>query len=241
MNNQKFLEIIKESFDKYLHTSSRSNEKLKILHGAIARDIKNKLGTEYTVHSLGIFDSKEKRIGGRYMEKTVDIAIEHDEKIVGGVGLKFIMSNYSQNSNNYFENMLGETANIRCANIPYFQIIIFPSRVPYFKDDGSISKYEEITPHNLSKYLNLSTDDAHVYMHIPNKILLYLVNIDIPRTNPMGDKKSYYEFYTQNNRNYMIRESTEIYNFGNSIIYNDYERFIEEICQIIVTSNIFSN
>jgi hypothetical protein len=45
------------------------------------------------------------------------------------------MQNYSQNSNNYFENMLGETANIRSSNIPYFQIFIIPDEIPYYKKE----------------------------------------------------------------------------------------------------------
>ena len=40
MDNQEFLTVVGSSFKKFLETGSRSNEKLKILHGAIARDLK---------------------------------------------------------------------------------------------------------------------------------------------------------------------------------------------------------
>jgi hypothetical protein len=43
MNNLNFLNIIADSFKTFLNTGSRSNQKLIILHGAIAKDIKNKL------------------------------------------------------------------------------------------------------------------------------------------------------------------------------------------------------
>lgn len=66
------------------------------------------------------FNGKEMKLDGRYIDKVVDITILKNSKPIAGIGVKFVMQNYSQNSNNYFENMLGETANIRCANIPYF-------------------------------------------------------------------------------------------------------------------------
>ena len=41
--NSMFLEKIKESFKKYLISGSRSNEKLKILHGFIAECLEKEL------------------------------------------------------------------------------------------------------------------------------------------------------------------------------------------------------
>ncbi len=140
MNNTEFLNVVASSFKKYLETGSRSNAKLKILHGEIAKDIKERLGSEFTIFSLGIGNGKEKKLYGRYIEKAVDITITKSGKSVAGIGVKFVMQNYSQNSNNYFENMLGETANIRCANIPYFQIFIIPDKLPYFNNEGKIQK-----------------------------------------------------------------------------------------------------
>ena len=53
MNDEQFLNKIKESFYEYLNTSSRSNKKLKILHGAIAKDINDRLENKYEISSLG--------------------------------------------------------------------------------------------------------------------------------------------------------------------------------------------
>ena len=124
MDNQEFLTVVGNSFKKFLETGSRSNEKLKILHGAIAEDLKERLGNGYYVQSLGVGNGKELKLYGRYIDKAVDITILKNCNPIAGIGVKFVMQNYSQNSNNYFENMLGETANIRCANIPYFQICL---------------------------------------------------------------------------------------------------------------------
>lgn len=73
--------------------------------------------------------------------------------------------------------MLGETANIRCANIPYFQIFIIPDKLPYYKNDGTIQKWEEFSVHNSAKYLTLSKDDIQTSVHTPTKTLLFVVHL----------------------------------------------------------------
>lgn len=125
LTNEEFLKIISRSFEAFLDKgTSRSTDKLKPLHGAIARDIANRLGPEYVVWSQGYWHDKEAEVEGRYVSKRVDITVKKKDKVVAGIAVKFVMQNYSQNSNNNFENMLGETANIRCAACPYFQIFI---------------------------------------------------------------------------------------------------------------------
>lgn len=232
MDNLEFLGIVKDSFDKYLETGSRSNEKLKILHGSIANDLKNKLGNDYTIHSLGYEDDKEVNMIGRYMDKKVDIAVEKDNEVIAGIAVKYIMRNYSQNSNNYFENMLGETANIRAAGKPYFQIVILPSKIPYFKKDGELNHIETISEHNLSKYIKLSNDNIQEFMHTPNKTLVYLVDMpDIPLHSVRNNEE--YITYYQDNNDFSVMKNTEVYGFGSSVIYNNYEEFIEKICYYI--------
>ena len=231
MNDEQFLNKIKESFYEYLNTSSRSNKKLKILHGAIAKDINDRLENKYEISSLGYNSGEESGVLGRYMPKKVDIAIGKDNKIKGSIGLKFIMSNYSQNSNNYFENMLGETANIRMNGKPYFQILILPSCLPYFKNDRTISYYEIITKHKLEKYINLSYDNVDACMHIPNKTLIYIV--DMKKVPSYIKNKDDYIYYYLNNQDFDIVKNNTEYGFGPNVIYNNYDKFIDEICHFI--------
>jgi len=232
MNNEEFLEIIKKSFYKYLETNSRSNEKLRILHGAIARDLKNRLNNEYELHSLGYKNDKEVNMIGRYMKKKVDIAIEKNGEIISAIALKFIMRNYSQNSNNYFENMLGETANIRSSGKSYFQIVIIPSKVPYFKKDGKLDHIETISENNLSKYIKLSNDNVDESMQTPTKTLIYL--IDMPELSLLEIKNynEYVEFF-KNSNDYKIKASSVLHMFGSAVIYNNYEEFMEKLTEYI--------
>lgn len=232
MNNEEFLNKVKEAFYKYLETGSRSNEKLKILHGSIAADSRARLGADYKVHSLGFGNDKEVGMDGRYMNKKVDIAVEKDGEVIAAIALKFIMRNYSQNSNNYFENMLGETANIRAAGKPYFQVLIIPSKVPYFDNKHKIKKIEVITNHNLEKYIKLSNDNVEDFMHTPNKTLLCLVDIpDIPDT--VKTEQEYIEYYK--GIDYTVNHSGQEHEFGSSVIYNDYEKFIDKITHYILS------
>lgn len=228
MKDEEFLEQIKKAFYTYLETGSRSNEKLKVLHGAIAKDIQNKLGEWYKIHSLNFECGKEKEMNGRYTDKRVDIGIEKDGEIIAGIALKFIMRNYKQNSINYFENMLGETANIRSKGKPYFHIVIIPSRVPYFDKDKVIKNMEEINEENLKKYIKLSNDSISKNMHTPNKTLIYLVDIT-PEPDKFNDFEKYKEFYKKNKETVKFNKSKASFEFGDNVIYNDYEEFIKEI------------
>ena len=232
MNNKEFNTVLSEAFKTYLETSARSNKKLAVLHGSIANDLQQKLGKNYKIKSLGFDDGKEAKLTGRYMNKNVDISIFKQTKALGGIAVKFIMSNYSQNSNNYFENMLGETANLRSNNIAYFQIIIIPKHVPYFKKDGTISKIEEIKQHNLSKYIKLSEDNIQDYMHSPTKSLLCL--IETPKVDILKIKnKQQYIQYLLSLSKIKISNSLDKFTFKETFIYNDYKSFIEKVSNYI--------
>lgn len=234
MNNQKFLEVVKESFLKFLKTHSRSNKKLIVLHGAIAEDVQNRLGREYQVKSLGVGAGKEGQLAGRYMEKTVDILIGKNGNDIAGVGIKFVMNNYSQNSNNYFENMLGETANIRTNNKEYFQILILPEEMPYYNTAGKITKWEKISNNNIDKYVALSKDSVERYLHTPVKTLLFIVKFPECDQDKIKTKSKYKSFYLNQNKNILVQPSAKISgSFGGAIIFNDYDGFIDKIVHYI--------
>lgn len=238
MTNNEFLEIIRESFLTYLQVgTSRSTAKLKTLHGHIAIDLKEKLGSEFSVYSQGYGNDKEGSIVGRYYPKNVDITICKSGKPIAGYAIKFVMRNYSQNSNNYFENMLGETANIRSNAIPYFQIFIIFDKVPYYKKGGRFKKYDTISAHNLDKYLALSKDDPSVFFHTPDKTLVVLVKLKEKAPNYLyineEDYASYYQSVIADAD--LLSYSNQISDlFDDSVIFNDYEDFIDRTYHIIM-------
>ncbi len=234
MDNQEFLKVISKSFRTFLETGSRSNEKLKILHGAIAQDFLLRLGPGYRIDSLGVNDGREANIKGRYIDKKVDITIMHRYQVVAGVGVKFVMQNYSQNSNNYFENMLGETANIRCSNIPYFQIFIIPEILPYYKNNGEFQKWEYFTKHNAFKYLKLSEDNTEVSVHTPSKTLLYVIKLPNMKNDPM-DREDYNEFYRNMTSIPVVLSENSYGDFNRAVVYNDYEDFANKVVHYVLS------
>ena len=230
MDNQTFLNVLKQSFITYLSTHARSNEKLKVLHGAIAKDIDDKIKamgkTDYSVFSLGFNQGKEEKIQGRYIEKMVDITIKNNHQSIAGIAIKYVMSNYFQNSNNYFENMLGETANIRCHKKQYFQILIIPEKLPYFDKNGKITKWEIIDEYHLTKYIKLSQDNTKQFFHTPDKTLLCIVHISEPN-QAIKTKQDYINYYLNNDFSVLL--SNKPFNFNCAVIFNDYEKFIEKV------------
>lgn len=244
MKNNEFNEILRLSFLKYLESgSSRSNEKLKLLHGFIANKIKNKLNNDYIVTSINdidsaLYQSKEKTMNGLYMNKKVDIVISklNNQKQLEdkcGIAIKFIMSNYDQNSNNYFENMLGETANIRGAGYPYFQILIIDSEWPYFKagNEKIIKNWESLKTEKLKKYQKLSYSDTNQNKYVPNKMMLYVYkkeffnkikNIEIKQINNFSEYKN---FCLQNDFCF-IENNLKNFKYGDNIIFNDFDLFL---------------
>ncbi len=237
MNNQQFLDTLRLSFVKFLGTHSRSNEKLKILHGSIAHDLSKRLGSDYEIKSLGYGTQSEGKIQGRYINKNVDITIFYNGKPIAGIAIKFVMQNYAQNANNYFENMLGETANIRSNNIPYFQIFIIPSQLPYYKSTGDFSKWEKFNLAHFNKYLILSQDNNENWLHSPTKTLLYV--IDLPNLNNTINKVDYTNQYTQlNNSNLLIVNTSSLFAnqmLGSNVILNDYDSFMEKVVHRILS------
>lgn len=231
LTNTEFLKVLANAFYRFLDSgTSRSTAKLKPLHGAIAKDISHKLGKEYTICAQGFGENKEATIDGRYIPKRVDITIQKDNEPVAGIAVKFVMQNYSQNSNNYFENMLGETANIRVNGYPYFQIFIILDKIPYYKRNKNLQKWESFTAHNIEKYVTLSRDNIDRYFHTPNKTLIYVLHI--PDKDDLENLADYMNYYK--NSDFEIQLSENHYSeLGAAVIINDYETFKEKLFHTI--------
>ncbi len=237
MTNSGFLQVIEQSFREFIYAgTSRSTRKLVPLHGAIAEDFHERFGDDFRIQSQGFSDGKEGTITGRYMDKKVDITIiGSDNQPVGGIAVKFVMQNYAQNANNYFENMLGETANIRAAHCPYFQVFIIPDKMPYYKADGTFKHWECFSESNIHKYCVLDKDDPSINFHSPDKMLIYVVHL--PDIGEIRTKEEYLEKYrdTLAKSNVGCFLSTvPVAQFSNSVILNNYELFAKKVFHTIM-------
>lgn len=149
--------IIQQSIKLYLTTHSRSNKKLIPLHSYISKTISDKLKSNFTVHSL---PQKEMVVAGRYNHKKVDICVKNTTtNIITGVGsVKFIMSNYKQNANNYFENCSGELLNLYKSAKTMYIMVVFED-IPYYDASHNIKSYHKMENKDLDKYKKLIEDN----------------------------------------------------------------------------------
>ena len=170
-------EAIAQSYQLYQEKGPRSPEKLRPLHGWFAETLRNRLDPQrFSIQDLNT-EGGEAQIEGRYFPKRVDIAIlsKKEGAPLVAVSVRFIGSNFKQNANNYFENLLGECANLRRRKIGFAHFLILPVRLPYKSRTGEIKREEEVNQNDLSKYFALFDDDEHP--HRPEVLGLALVEL----------------------------------------------------------------
>ncbi len=172
MNNiqNKFLSAINESFLAYNKKGgARSNKKLIPIHKFLAEMVANRTGKGFIIKSLGVGDGKEAKLDGKYYPKKLDITIFKNSNIIVTISFKFVTSNYKQNANNYFEQLMGETANIRRQNVGFAHFLVFRGGTPYYsKEKGNLRgeevRREIIKERDIQKYIKLFKD-----MDFPHK------------------------------------------------------------------------
>jgi hypothetical protein len=176
-----FLNAITESFKAYNEHGARSNKKLMPIHKWFAEVIENKLGDKYYTKCLG--NGGEYKLNGKYYPKNLDISIFNKEtnKLISTISFKFVTSNYKQNANNYFENLLGETANIRRVNVGFAHFLVLRRHTPYYTKNkgnlrGELKKIELISERDLMKYIKLYNDLN--FPHKPDVLGIALIDFD---------------------------------------------------------------
>ncbi|MBF8280462.1 MAG: hypothetical protein HW383_235 [Candidatus Magasanikbacteria bacterium] len=180
--DKQFLAAIGESFKAYNKKGgARSTKKLIPIHKFISEKVLNRLGKKFSIKSLGIGDGKEATLDGKYYFKDIDIAIFKKEKIVSTISFKFVTSNYKQNANNYFENLMGETANIRRRGVGFAHFLVLRGHTPYYtKNKGNLrgkeQKMEIISEKDLQKYIKLYKDID--FPHKPDLMGICLLELD---------------------------------------------------------------
>lgn len=116
-------------------------------------------------------------------------------------------------------------------------MFILFEKVPYYEKGGEFKQYDVISAHNLDKYFKLSKDDPSVFLHIPDKTLVVLIKLKEKELNyHFKDSADYAEYYKSVlNDDDLMSYSTEINDpFNDSVIYNDYEDFINRTYHIIM-------
>lgn len=235
-----WIEALVESQKRYYTDGPTSNKKLIPPHQWIKETLKDHLGNDYEFYAKGEDGTKydvELTIPGRIYDKTEDITIIKDEKILGVVSFKFVGSNYLQNSNNYFESLIGECFNIQSAGIPFCYIFVLKEKTPYFYQDKTFKKYEELKAKNFLKYIILNfleENDA-----VPTKMSIMIVDVfskDKKVIHPsVFDDLDYAEKCDILNNIHVEKSDYSKYGKEVSILLNEMEihKVLEEFAEII--------
>lgn len=210
----KFLSAISESFLAYNKKGgARSNKKLIPIHKFLAETITSKAGKGFIVKSLGVGDGKEAKLDGKYYPKKLDVAIFRNNNIVVTISFKFITSNYKQNANNYFEQLMGETANIRRQNVGFAHLVVFRGGTPYYsKEKGNLRgeeiRREVIKERDVQKYIKLFKDMD--FPHKPDLMGICILDFDQNGT-PFFANLNDFDFSTETKK--LLRNEFSLNNF----------------------------
>ena len=160
---------VQESYRRYMHYGPQSDQKVKALHGWAAEELQERLGKYYGVHSLSDAGGREKKVSGEYYEKWVDIAISREGTTLGAISVNLVTTDYIQSKSHYFEQQLGETANLRRGNIVYGHIMVFPEPVLHLTEDGDICGWEHVVSDSvIRRYEVLARDRGQYQYHVPD-------------------------------------------------------------------------
>lgn len=162
----------------------RSNQKTRVLHGWVQDELRRELGAEYNFTGQSPTSSSEANVGGMYYEKNVDVLVTRDSQDLGVVSVKFVISNFWQNAVNYFEQQIGETANLRRRNIVYGNLFCLTQPIPYKRRDGTVSRLEELRERDVQRYIRLRDDHEHI--HAPDEMAIAIVNLNVDRDRITG-------------------------------------------------------
>lgn len=143
-----------ETLKEYSLSGARSNKKLQYIHGLFAHAVMQKLPSDagWTAYSQGYGDNKECRVQGAYLLKNCDITFLKDGEARGVIEVKLPGRNYKQNANNYFEQAMGATSNLRQAGVIVGQVMLLPAELPYYTKEEILTKKEIVSDKDVNKY-----------------------------------------------------------------------------------------
>ena len=177
----RFLAAIQESRKRTLDSGPRSTSRIKALHGWVITELRSRLDRKYKLygHSDDEEMPKEQQVEGWYYPKNVDVSVNREGIVIGVISIKFINSNFRQNANNYFEQQMGETVNLRRSNIVFGHIFCATEPIPYYTRSGDLKKDEHILPSDVEKYYKLLKD--HQHLHSPDVQTMAVFKLDEKR------------------------------------------------------------
>jgi hypothetical protein len=165
--------MIRKATDIYM-INHKSAKKVDIVHEYIKYQIETYL-RYVTDKKIEVKLEQQVKTVNFSEKKRCDIVLFVNDEIHAVFPVKFIMSNYLQNRNNNWENLVGECGQLMWAN-PKLKIVpinIIFDKVPYLKSSCKISKFEKITYESSFKITNKLVEMNQAY-----DIINLIINVD---------------------------------------------------------------
>ena len=135
------LNVCKRAFKKYKEHGSRSNKKTNEIHNYYCNMI-NKIITSPSYHCVTEYNVNSHNYSNK---KKCDIVLLKNKEPCAIFPVKFVISNYKQNRNNYWENLTGEATHLKMIdnNLKIIPINIFLKQCPYFTNNKVCKNFEK--------------------------------------------------------------------------------------------------
>jgi hypothetical protein len=145
IKENEFINLISETNEIYMNSgaNSRSSKKVDKLHNYFKNELESILeNPDYSVRL-----EQQIKYHNDSGQKKCDIVLYYKNIPIVIFPLKYIMTGYNKNKNNYWENMVGETTLLKYSNpnINIIPINIILNKIPDRDGTGTIKKFEEIT------------------------------------------------------------------------------------------------
>jgi len=175
-----FIENIKTVIQTYFTHGARSSKKVDILHAYFVEELKQLIvdKPEYTIKCE--LDVPSINSSGK---KKCDIVLLKNNAPYIIFPVKFCITNYFQNKNNYWEQLTGEICHMKWSmpNLHIIPINILLNLTPYLESSGVIKKFETITYENSLKIYESLKEQKLVYAN-------YNFIVNVSHNNQVNEK-----------------------------------------------------
>ena len=203
---EKIENVLLICLDNIIKYSKRSNKRIIPLHTFLGNNISKNI--KYEVKLKGLFNDKNVDLYSDYIKTAYEV--------------KLIVCNYKQNSNNYFENMIGATINLKQNGYRVVQLVFIPKYLPHFNKEGILKSIEYISDRDIQKYEKLMRKRNYC----PDNLLLCVFDTGNEEylKNNIDNKLNNNELYESYNISIVSKFNKDIQTFMDE--YGNIEKFI---------------
>jgi hypothetical protein len=185
--SKKFLETVDSAFEAYFKYGARSSKKVDILHNYFKECISASLmGKDFSVKT-----EQNVNACNPSGKKKCDIVVYYKNIPVIVFPVKFIVTSYNKNKNNYFENLIGDSTILKKKNpkLIIIPINIIGNKVPNLTGNLKIKNFEVL---NYSKTFKINKSFPELF----NDSMDFILDLIYPEQEQFKVKPTIQSFNT---------------------------------------------